>query len=348
MFLNNKDSHNEIHHLNQATTLEISENSPLDAIFSKTGSETSSSFNPFNLSEMFKMKQHAKNAVALSLLSSLLMMGGTVEAAQNLKDIENNNFAANQSGFVYANNSRIHASGTVNKHDMTDLYSITDYGTPEGKMEWSILANRIVSMDVYKDVNKNKKLDAFDQYLFRVKDLYDVKTVKSTRDTMYIAKVWTNHLATDYKQHYQVGIGAIKTVKLHVIAAQNYGKFDNGRNNKPDFYVKTKILPQHYPKTSRVHPNDNTPFFAHFHNVKSYPELGKVPFEIELWDSDGRSKDDQADINPTRNVRKLSLEYDINKKQILKDGQVIGFPGRSITLKGDRKGDQAAISFVIR
>ena len=346
MFFNNKDLQNEIHHLNQATTLEISEISPLDAIFSKTGSKTSSTFNPFNLSGIIKMKHHAKDAVALSLLSSLLMMGGTVEAAQNLKDIENNNFAANQSGYVYANNSRIHASGTVNKHDMTDVYSITDYGTPEGKMEWSILANRIVSMDVYKDVNKNKRLDSSDQYLFRVKDLYDVKTVKSTRDTMYIAKVWTNHLATDHKQHYQVGIGAIKTVKLHVIAAQNYGKFDNGRNNKPDFYVKTKVGSRL--AYSRVHPNDDTVFFGHFHNATSSPEQGKVPFEIELWDSDGRSKDDQADINPTRNVRKLSLEYDINKKQILKDGQVIGFPGRSITLKGDRKGDQAAISFVIR
>ncbi len=328
MFLNNKDSHNEIHHLNQATTLEISENSPLDAIFSKTGSETSSTFNPFNLSEMFKMKQHAKNAVALSLLSSLLMMGGTAEAVQDLKDIENNNLVANQSGYVYANSTMIRASGTVNKNDRTDVYSITDYGTPEGKMEWYIYGPKIVSMDVYKDINKNKRLDSSDQYLFRVKDLNDTKTVKSTRDTMYIAKVWTNHLATKYKENYFISVSAPKAIKLHVIAAQNYGKFDNGRNNKPDFYVKTGVGGSRAHFKSRVHPNDDTVFFGHFHNAKVYPEQGKVPFQIELWDSDGRSKDDQADINPTRNVRKLSLVYDINKKQILKDGQVIGFPGQ--------------------
>ncbi len=109
MFFNNKDLQNEIHHLNQATTLEISEISQLDAIFSKTGSETSSTFNPFNLSGIIKMKHHAKNAVALSLLSSLLMMGGTAEAnTTTLKDIENNDNKANQTGALYEYNSKVY------------------------------------------------------------------------------------------------------------------------------------------------------------------------------------------------------------------------------------------------
>ena len=229
MFFNNKDSQDEIHHLNQATTLEISENSPLDAIFSKTGSETSSSFNPFNLSGIIKMKHHAKNAVALSLLSSFLMMGGTAEAnTRTLKDIEPNNVYSNQNGHLHEPRSSAIFNGHVSKNDRVDVYSISDFGTHEGRMHWYLYSqSRILSMDVYNDVNENRRLDASDPFLFRI-DQWGVKTISSSKGRKYLAKVWTNHHATNNYQNYSITVSTPKTLKLNIISASSpyYKRFD--------------------------------------------------------------------------------------------------------------------------
>ena len=346
MFFNNKDLQNEIHHLNQATTLEISEISQLDAIFSKTGSETSSTFNPFNLSEMFKMKQHAKNAVALSLLSSLLMMGGTAEAnTTTLKDIENNNYKANQTGALYEYNSKVYVNGQLTNTDKADNFSIVNYGGHDGTIEWffnSFNGHSKQNLYVWEDRNKNKQIDNSDRYLF---------AVSSGKTSIKIADKGTQYLARVYGKAGSYAISAItkKTVRLNVISAKNYGKFDGGRNNKPDFYVKTQIYrtKRHQSKTIG---NNNNPVFNHRHQETYSPINGLVPLSIDLYDSDRFSRDDQADIHPSPKFKRLDLVYDLLRKQIkTNDGRVLGKPGQAITVKGDRPGNsQASVTFVVR
>jgi hypothetical protein len=344
MFFNNKDSQNEIHHLNQATTLEISESSPLDAIFSNTRSKPSSTYNPFNLPGIIKMKHQAKNAVALSLLSSLLMMGGTAEANINvLTDIENNDSKANKTGFLFENNSRVLMLGSLSQTDKADTFSIVNYGGHDGTIEWSFTdVNTGKNMQVWEDTNKNKKIDNSDRYLFAVSS--GNKRIKiSDKGTQYLARVYGK--AGDYVMNAVV----YKTVKLNVISAKNYGKFDGGRNNKPDFYVKTQIYrsKRHQSKTIG---NNNNPVFNHRHQETYSPYNGLVPLSIDLYDSDRFSKDDQADIHPNPKSKRLDLVYDLLHKQIrTDDGRVLGKPGQAITVKGDRPGNsQASVTFIVR
>ncbi len=353
MFFNNKDSQNEIHHLNQDTTLEISENSPLDAIFSKTGSEPSSTYNPFNLMRFYKIKHQAKNAIALSLLSTFLMIGGTVEAAQTLNDVENNNVRANRFGAVSAYNSSVTIKGRVSKNDQKDVYGLIDSRTYDGRMRWFLNSlSKILSMDVYKDVNKNGILEASDPFLFRL-DKWGLKTIWSPKGTRYLAKVWTNHHATNNYQNFSIYISTPKTLKLSVISAKSYGKFDNltfssGKSFRPDFYVKTRIGV--YGARSKTISNNYTPVFNHYQKATIHPVDGVYPFSIDLYDSDYGSSDDQADIHPNINKQKLDLVYDVSLNQIRTvDGRMLGRPGKAITVGGNYGGRKTGyVTFILR
>ncbi len=353
MFFNNKDSHNEVHPLNQAVTLEISENSPLDAIFSKTGSETSSTYNSFNLMRFSKIKHQAKNAIALSLLATFLMMGGTVEAGLTLNDVGNNNDIATAYGSVHPYNSSVIANGHVSKNDQRDVYSFIDSGAHEGTIQWYLNSiSKILSMDVYEDVNRNRILDSSDRFLFRI-DQWGSRSMSSSKGTRYLAKVWTNHHATYKYQNYSITFHAPKTLRLSVISARTGQKFDpvgffTYGTVRPDFYVKTRIGP--YGARSKTVANNYSPVFNHYQQVSISPVNGVYPFSIDLYDSDYGSKDDQADIHPSLNKQKLDLVYDVSLNQIrTDDGRVLGQPGRAITVKGNYGGRKKAyVTFILR
>ena len=348
MFFNNKDSQNEIHHLNQDTTLEISESSPLDAIFSNTRSKPSSSHNSFNLARFFTVKQQTKSAIALSLLSTLVMSSSA--QADTLKDYEpfNNYKPYGQSGTLSTSNSFINMIGSVGKADRQDYYSIRNMGGNDGKINWSLhYGNKYSFLSVYEDVNKNKLHDAPDRFLF---NLYPNKhkSIDTSIGTYYLARMWGS---SNSSGNYYAAAGVQKTVKLNVISAKNYGKFD-GRNNKPDFYVKTqvwKVFKRHQSKTIA---NNNNPVFNHHHQETYFPRNndGLIPLSIDLYDSDRFSKDDQADIHPNPKLKRLDLVYDLVRNQIrTDDGRVLGKPGRAITVKGDRPGNsQASVTFIVR
>lgn len=287
------------------------------------------------------------NSIALPLLATLVMVSTAATAnSAPLPDIEDNNTRANRTGVLYAANSDVSAIGNLIGTDYTDVYSIKNLGGNDGILEWNIYStDNNAKLYVWEDINKNKRIDSSDSYLFSTGN-YKQKDINSPKDTWYLAQI----VRFSYKGDvgfYQMGVKAFKTVKLNVISAKNYGKFDNG-NNKPDFYVKTKI--GHNKSQSKVFPNNDRPVFNHFHQATLYPQRGYVPFEIQVWDSDGsRRKDDQADINPTPNVRTLPLVLDLYRKQVqTPNGTVLGPVGRAITVKGDRPGDQVAVTFTIR
>ncbi|MEE9356105.1 MAG: C2 domain-containing protein, partial [Methylococcaceae bacterium] len=195
---------------------------------------------------------------------------------------------------------------------------------------------------VWEDRNKNKQIDNSDRYLF---------AVSSGKKSIKISDKGTQYLARVYGKAGGYAISAItkKTVKLNVISAKNYGKFDGGRNNKPDFYVKTQIYRSKRHQSKTIGNNDN-PVFNHRHQETYSPKNGLVPLSIDLYDSDRFSKDDQADIHPSPKFKRLDLVYDLYHKQIkTNDGRVLGKPGQAITVKGDRPGNsQASVTFVVR
>lgn len=314
MFFNNKDSHNEFHHPNQGQRINA-------------------------------YKIQAKNAVALSLFTTLLISGAA--SAGTMGDYENNNSTANQTGVFYGANAVLNVNGTVSNTDTTDLYSIKDEGSLN-KIDWSFHSNsNATRMYVFKDVNRNKKYDSSDAILFHMSNKENYKSYYSFKGAMYVVMVARGSTASGQK-HYYMNASSPKTVKLNVISAKNYGKFDNG-NNKPDFYVKTQIY--HFRRLkSKTIGNNNTPVFNHVHEETHYPERGFIPFSIDLYDSDGRSKDDQADIHPNPKLKRLDLVYDLYRNQIkTDDGRVLGKPGQAITVKGDRPGNsQASVTFIVR
>ncbi|MEO0802068.1 MAG: FG-GAP-like repeat-containing protein [Cyanobacteria bacterium J06642_2] len=80
---------------------------------------------------------------------------------------------------------------------------------------------------------------------------------------------------------------------------------------------------------------------------------GLVPITIEIFDDDGNggfNPDDRVDINPLGGIRDLNLFFSLSTGLIF-DGdngnQVIGNVGESITLGGDKNGDNGEITFRI-
>ena len=339
MFFNNKDSQNEIHHLNQATTLEINESSPLDAIFSKTGIETFSTYNPFNLMRFSKIKPLRKYA-ALTLLTILLVMSGSANAYYlTLYDIEENHPRANQLGRISLKHQTASAVGNLSSVDKNDVFSIKDDGGHAGFIEWHI--NSGANMSVWEDSNNNSTLDKSDRKLFTVKKNEEYKTSNLPAGKSYIANIYGGI------GRYVFSAKVFKTIKLNVFSAKSFRKFDGGRNNKPDFYVKTKLFRK--TKQSKVVSNNNIPIFRHNHEATLYTLNGEIKFEISLFDSDRFSKDDQADITPVPNARKLSLIYDyINQEVRTEEGSVLGKAGRYITVRGDQDNIEAKVTFMIR
>jgi len=319
MFLNNKDSQNEIHHLQGqwVNTLRV----------------------------------QAKKAVSLSFFATLLMSGAV--SAGTLYDKEDNSSKANQTGVFHEGNARLEAQGYVSNTDKVDLYSIKDDGT-SNEINWGFYPNSdSTSMYVYKDVNRNKKHDSSDTFLFSLSKKQNKKDFYSYKGSMYIVMI--HNKSAPGQNYYVMNANAPKTVKLNVISAKSYGKFDgrirfgSKNSSKPDFYVKTRINFGSSHK-SRTVGNNNTPVFNHKHTKTLYPFGGIIPLSIDLYDSDRSSRDDQANIHPTRaELKRLDLVYDLVRNQIRTDtGKVLGKPGQAITVKGYGVKSLASVTFIVR
>ena len=204
-------------------------------------------------------------------------------------------------------------------------------------------------MDVYNDVNKNGILEASDPFLFRI-DQWGTKTISSSKGRKYLAKVWTNHHATNNYQNYSITISTPKTLKLSVISAETYQNFDltGFISTPPDFYVKTRIGV--YGARSKTVVNNYTAVFNHYQQASINPVDGVYPFSIDLYDSDYGSSDDQADIHPNIKNQRLDLVYDARLNQIRTvDGRVLGRPGKAITVGGNYGGKKTAwVTFILR
>ena len=319
MFFNNKDSQNETHHLQERW--------------------------------VNARRVQAKKAVSLSFFATLLMSGAV--SAGTLYDKEDNNSKANQTGVFHEGNARLEVDGYVSNTDKVDLYSIKDEGN-SNKIDWRFSPkNDAMGMYVYKDVNRNKILDSSDTFLFALSKKDRYKQFYSFNGSMYIVKI-LNKFAPG-QNYYGMSAAAPRTVKLNVISAKSYGRFDGmfrfGRKNssKPDFYVKTRINYGSSRKSKTVG-NNNTPVFNHKHTKTLYPYGGIIPLSIDLYDSDRSSRDDQADIHPKVKLKRLDLVYDLVRNQIrTDDGRVLGKPGQAITVRGiGLRRSIASVTFVVR
>ena len=260
---------------------------------------------------------------------------------------------ANQTGVFHKGNARVTAQGHVSNADKVDLYSIKDDGT-SNKINWGFYpSSNATSMYVYKDVNRNKKHDSSDTFLFSLTKKEYKKDFYSYMGSMYIVMI--HNKSAPGQNDYTMYANTPKTVKLNVISAKSYGKFDGrirfGSKNsrKPDFYVKTRINHGSSRKSKTVG-NNNTPVFNHKHTGTLYPFGGIIPLSIDLYDSDRSSRDDQANIHPDYDKKRLDLVYDLVRNQIRTNtGEVLGKPGQAITVRGIGLARSiASVTFVVR
>ena len=284
-----------------------------------------------------------KGIVGLSLL---LSVGST--QASTLRDTENNNNIANQSASLYAGNLSTQIDGTLSTSDRRDIYSITDAGTPMGEIyfTWIQQSGSAALLQVFRDVNKNKRLDNSDKRL-TTSTTNVAKTIRSGKGMMFLA------VATNQKgnSRYTLVAGAPAQLKLIVYNARSFGKFDNG--DPGDFYVTTNFLRGQGAKKSRVIQNDDTPSFNHTHVGSASSTIEK--FEIDIIDKDskrfGRNRDDRADINPSSKAQKLTMNYNMVTKEVhTSDGRLLGKSGgtsKTIKVKGDDKNRQVQVEFAI-
>lgn len=285
-------------------------------------------------------------AVALPLLTAL----GSAEA-DTLRDTENNNVKANQSTSMYVGNMFTNVKGTLGISDSRDLYSFTDSGTPRGEFDvyWQKVSGNS-SLEIYKDLNKNKRLDSSDRLVSKLTRGSEGVTIWSAPNMMFL--VVPKYVGGPRTSKYSFHVSVPTQVKLTVHKARSFGKFDNG--DPGDFYVTTTLRHLN-PKKSKVIQNDDTPSFNHSHIATAHETV--VPFEIDLIDKDSkgrfsrRNQDDRADINPSPKAKKLSLTYNLISHQVrTSDGKYVGTSGstsKTIKMKGDKKGDQVEVEFSI-
>ncbi len=320
MFFNNKDSQNETHHLQERW--------------------------------VNARRVQAKKAISLSFFATLLVSGAV--SAGTLYDKEDNSRDANQVGIFQKGNARIEAHGYVSNTDKIDLYSIKNYESSK-TIDWSFYPKTdAMRMYVYKDLNFNQIVDSSDTFLFGLSKKNMSKSVYSSYGSNYVAMI--HNTSAPGQNSYSMYVNSPMTVRLNVISAKSYGKFDGvalggfGRksSSKPDFYVKTRINNGSNLK-SRTVGNNNTPVFNHRHTGTLSPFGGIVPLSIDLYDSDRGSRDDRADIHPDYAKKRLDLVYDLIRNQIrTDDGRVLGKPGQAITVKGIGPKAQASVTFVVR
>ena len=114
---------------------------------------------------------------------SMLATFSTAEA--NLRDIENNDHKANQSGALHEGNQIVNAQGELNTSDKTDTYSILDQGTLSRRITWSIRGRGTV-LQVFIDTNKNGRYDPSDYFLFFINNGKS-KSIRTSKGKMYLA-----------------------------------------------------------------------------------------------------------------------------------------------------------------
>ena len=252
MFLINRYSQIINFTINQLITIDASPRNPLDTTFSSLENKLLSIYNLLNITKYFKIKPLRKYA-ALTLLTILLVMSGSANAYYlTLYDIEENHPRANQLGRISLKHQTASAVGNLSSVDKNDVFSIKDDGGHAGFIEWHI--NSGANMSVWEDSNNNSTLDKSDRKLFTVKKNEEYKTSNLPAGKSYIANIYGGI------GRYVFSAKVFKTIKLNVFSAKSFRKFDGGRNNKPDFYVKTKLFRK--TKQSKVVSNNNIPIFS--------------------------------------------------------------------------------------
>uniref|UniRef100_A0A832M3K5 Uncharacterized protein n=1 Tax=Oscillatoriales cyanobacterium SpSt-402 TaxID=2282168 RepID=A0A832M3K5_9CYAN len=116
-------------------------------------------------------------------------------------------------------------------------------------------------------------------------------------------------------------------------------------DEKPDFFTRVSIAGEtrsSQPLTDRK----DAPINFTMTKQLNIPAGNAIPIALKLFDADGTSGDDQADINPGSNRDWVFYYQPSSGNLYLNDMRtVVGQVGRLITLRGNESGKNATISF---
>lgn len=133
-----------------------------------------------------------------------------------------------------------------------------------------------------------------------------------------------------------------RTVTLTITRVKQIDRPDGFLGGQADYYAKVRMDGVWMKSGHR----DNVPEWRPNWIFRRAAAGGSVmPIRIDLWDHDSTSGDDHCDINPTRNKKRLDLNYNLSTGRIT--GDVTGNRGDLLHARGSGDSDRAEIWFRI-
>ncbi len=137
---------------------------------------------------------------------------------------------------------------------------------------------------------------------------------------------------------------ALLTVRIRRIKALD--DFEGWGRGEADFYARVAIDGVAKPRTKSIN-NDDDAYPNFFFKQPVSVTKNRIPISIKIFESDGGSSDEHADISAIRNQRDLHLTYDTRSGKVFGGGITPKGDGVFITTMGNGDSQRAEVTFLV-